>query len=37
MLRMRVTKQPIVPVTDEKYIVVGCVTPYMVLEEIVGT
>jgi CBS domain containing-hemolysin-like protein len=35
--RMRVTKQPIVLVTDEKYAVSGYVTLDMVLEEIVGT
>lgn len=35
--RMRVTKQPIVLVANEKYEVVGYVTLDMVLEEIVGT
>ncbi|HMO50190.1 MAG TPA: CNNM domain-containing protein [Kiritimatiellia bacterium] len=35
--RMRVTKQPIVLVTDEKYQVVGSVTLDLVLQEIVGT
>lgn len=34
--RMRVTKQPLVLVTNEKYDVVGFVTLDMVLEEIVG-
>jgi CBS domain containing-hemolysin-like protein len=34
--RMRVTKQPIVLVSNEKYEVVGFVTLDMVLEEIVG-
>jgi len=35
--RMRVTKQPIVFVANEKYDIVGFVTLDMVLEEIVGT
>jgi putative hemolysin len=35
--RMRVTRQPLVLVTDDKYQVAGFVTLDMVLEEIVGT
>jgi len=34
--RMRVTKQPIILVTNERYEVAGCVTLDLVVEEIVG-